>query len=68
MIKMNLNEIVKLSNDKLVEEYKNLRLKFLKTEPFSKADEEIARVYKLIIKEVRKRSLESLTLYRQKEW
>ena len=60
---MNLNEIVKLSNNKLIEEYKIVREKFLKTKPFEKSNEELTRIYGLIIREVKKRSLESLTLY-----
>ena len=60
---MNLNEIVKLTNDKLIEEYKNIREKFLKAEPFSQADEELSRIYGLLIKEVKKRSLEVFNMY-----
>lgn len=60
---MNLNEITKLSNNKLIEVYKKIRLEFLKAGPFSKADEEIARIYGLLIKEVKKRSLESFNMY-----
>ena len=60
---MNMNQIVKLSNDKLVAEYKIAREKFLKAKPFESAEKEIERVYFLMIREVKKRSLESLTLY-----
>lgn len=55
---MDLNEIVKLTNDKLIEEYRNIRLKFLKAEPFSKVDEELTRIYGLLIREVKKRNLD----------
>jgi hypothetical protein len=60
---MNLNQIEKLSDNKLISEYKIIRERFLKIKPFESAEEEIARVYGLIIREVRKRSLESLTMY-----
>lgn len=60
---MNLNEIVKLTNDKLVEEYKITREKIFKSNPFGQEIEELSRIYGLIVREVKKRSLEYLTLY-----
>jgi hypothetical protein len=60
---MDLKEITKLNNNKLIEVYKSVREKFLKAEPFSQADEEISRIYGLLIKEVKKRSLEVFNMY-----
>ena len=56
---MDLKEITKLNNNKLIELYKSVREKFLKAEPFSQADEE----YGLLIKEVKKRRLEVFNMY-----
>lgn len=56
---MHLN---KLSDSKLIKEYKKIRSEFFKAELFSKTDEEISKMYGLIIKEIKKRSLETLSV------
>jgi hypothetical protein len=50
---MNINQ---LSNNKLIEEYKNIKSKFVKANP---KDKEITRIYGLIIGEIRKRSFKT---------
>lgn len=56
-------DLHKLDNNKLIEEYRSVREAFLKSKPCSEADKEITRIYDLLVREIRKRSLQSLRLY-----